>query len=51
MKFVDVLIGQDFELEFATSKPKIRGPKGKPGTIKTTVVHSMKSNDAKKQEP
>ena len=37
MKLVDVLIGQDFELEFATSKPKILGPKGKPGTIKTTL--------------
>ena len=37
MQFLDVLIGQDFELEFATSEPKILGPKGTPGTVKTTL--------------
>ena len=56
MQFVDVLIGQDVELEFATSATKILGPKGTPGTIKLLwggfcAVHSVKSNDTKKQEP
>ena len=56
MQFVDVLIGQDVELEFATSETKILGPKGTPGTIKLLwggfcAVHSVKSNDTKKQEP
>ena len=37
MQTVDVLIGQDFELEFATTEPKALGPKGAPGAIKTTV--------------
>ena len=45
MQTVDVLTGQDFELEFATTEPKALGPKGAPGAIKTTlgwicVVHS-----------
>lgn len=56
MQFVDVLIGQDVELEFATSATKILGPKGTPGTIKLLwggfcAFHSVKSNDTKKQEP
>ena len=37
MQFVDVLIGQDVELEFATSETKILGPKATPGTIKTNL--------------
>ena len=37
MQTVDVLIGQDFELEFATTVPKALAPKGAPGAIKTTL--------------
>ena len=37
MQTIDVLIGQDFELEFATTEPKALGPKGAPGAIKTTL--------------
>ena len=31
---VDVLIGDDFELEFPTSEPKVLGPKSTPGAVK-----------------
>ena len=37
MQIEDVWIGRDFELEFATSEPKILVPKGAPGAIKTTL--------------
>ena len=36
MQTVDVLIGQDFELEFATTEKKVLGPIGTHGVIKTT---------------
>ena len=34
---VNVLIGEDFELEFPTSEPKVLGPKGTPGAVKTKL--------------
>lgn len=34
---VDVLIGQNFELEFATSEPKVLGPRETPGAVKTKL--------------
>ena len=55
MQFLDVLIGQDFELEFATSEPKILGPKGTPGTVKTTLgwilCGPLNEVQRRKQEP
>ena len=37
MSTADILTGQDFELEFATTEPKVLGPEGTPGAIKTTL--------------
>ena len=34
---VDILIGQEFELDFTTTEPKILGPKGTPGAVKTKL--------------
>ena len=37
MSTADILTGQDFELEFATTEPKVLGPEGTPDAIKTTL--------------